>query len=71
MAYAVSTHATTATLVARLAHVLAQVADRMERRRVYKQTVAELSGLSGRELADLGIGRSQIRAIALEAAGLK
>jgi len=71
MAYAVSTQATTSTLVARLAHVLAQVADRMERRRVYKQTVAELSGLSGRELADLGIGRSQIRAIALEAAGLK
>jgi len=71
MAYAVSTQATTVTLVARLAHVLAQVADRMERRRVYKQTVAELSGLSGRELADLGIGRSQIRAIALEAAGLK
>ena len=71
MAYAVSTQATTATLVARLAHVLAQMADRIERRRVYKQTVAELSGLSGRELADLGIGRSQIRAIALEAAGLK
>ena len=71
MAYAVSTQATTVTLVARLAHVLAQVADRMERRRVYKQTVAELSSLSGRELADLGIGRSQIRAIALEAAGLK
>ncbi len=71
MAYAVSTQATTATLVARLANVLAQVADRMERRRVYKQTVAELSALSTRELSDLGIGRSEIRSIALDAAGLK
>jgi len=36
------------------------------KRRIYRQTVNELSGLSNRELADLGIARSQIKSIAKE-----
>ena len=40
----------------------------LERRRVYKQTLNELSALSNRDLADLGLHRSQLRGIAWQAA---
>lgn len=69
MAYAVQTQTVSSNIFARGANLLTFIAERLERRRVYKQTVAELSTLSNRELADLGISRSMIRAIALEAAG--
>ncbi len=36
--------------------------------RVYRRTVSELQSLSNRELADLGVHRSGIHAIAVEAA---
>ncbi|MGB3407358.1 MAG: DUF1127 domain-containing protein [Jannaschia sp.] len=36
--------------------------------RVYRRTFDELSALSNRDLADLGLSRSMIRGIALEAA---
>jgi uncharacterized protein YjiS (DUF1127 family) len=36
--------------------------------RRYRQTVRELEGLSDRELADLGFGRRDIRAVARQAA---
>ena len=38
------------------------------RRRVYAKTLTELSRLSNRELADLGLHRSQLRSVALQAA---
>ncbi|SDX42884.1 DUF1127 domain-containing protein [Roseicitreum antarcticum] len=38
------------------------------RRRVYQQTYSELSALTSRELNDLGIARSMIRRLAMEAA---
>ena len=38
-----------------------------EKRRMYRRTIQELSSLSTRELSDLGIHRSMIRQIALEA----
>lgn len=41
------------------------------RRRVYRQTIAELSALSDRDLADLGLHRALIRRVALEAANAK
>ncbi|WP_408648460.1 DUF1127 domain-containing protein [Thalassococcus lentus] len=41
---------------------------RLARRRVYKQTFGELSALSNRELADLGLNRTEIRRIAYQAA---
>lgn len=44
------------------------LAERFARYRVYRDTVAELSMLSGRELSDLGLTRGEIRATAYEAA---
>ncbi|MDZ4136098.1 MAG: DUF1127 domain-containing protein [Paracoccaceae bacterium] len=44
------------------------VKEAVRRRRVYTQTVRELNALSSRELNDLGIHRSMITRIALEAA---
>ncbi|WP_170758751.1 DUF1127 domain-containing protein [Ruegeria lacuscaerulensis] len=41
---------------------------RFTRYRIYRQTVNELSELSNRELADLGLHRSMIRRVALQAA---
>ena len=38
------------------------------RRRLYLQTMEELSALSDRELSDLAISRSQLRQVAYEAA---
>lgn len=57
-----------AGILARLRELRETLADRMIRRRVYRTTVNELSNLSTRELADLGINPSQIRSIAYEAA---
>ena len=42
--------------------------DTLERRRVYRRTVSELSALSNRDLGDLGISRSMIRGLAKETA---
>lgn len=41
---------------------------RIARRRVYRQTLRELSALSTRELQDLGLSRSEIRRVAWQAA---
>lgn len=40
----------------------------IERRAVFHRTLRELNSLTDRDLADLGISRSQIRALAQEAA---
>ena len=45
-----------------------RVANAWARRKVYKQTYAELNSLSTRELDDLGISRSMISRLAYEAA---
>lgn len=42
----------------------------VRKQKVYADTYAELSSLTNRELADIGIGRSDIKAIALDQAGL-
>ncbi|WP_372573744.1 DUF1127 domain-containing protein [Ruegeria jejuensis] len=42
--------------------------NRFEQYRVYRRTLSELSALSDRELADLGMHRGMIRSIAMEAA---
>lgn len=51
-------------VAARLDGVRAELA----KRRVYRNTYKELSALSDRDLADLGISRASIRTISLEAA---
>jgi|TARA_R110000787_G_scaffold180729_2_gene292823 uncharacterized protein YjiS (DUF1127 family) len=61
MAYANTAQTTAPSLMARLI-------DAMAARKVYRTTLTELQQLDNRDLADLGISRSMIRAIAYEAA---
>jgi uncharacterized protein YjiS (DUF1127 family) len=51
-----------------LSDIRADLAQRLAQHRLYSQTRRELSLLSDRELSDLGINRSDIHAISLEAA---
>ena len=51
-----------------IAKFVADIRNHMARRSVYRQTVHELSQLSDRELADLGLSRAAIRSTAYEAA---
>ncbi|WP_417249871.1 DUF1127 domain-containing protein [Celeribacter sp.] len=48
--------------------LFARIAERVARYRVYRETQLELNQLTDRELADLGISRSTIPAVAHEAA---
>ncbi|SDO43491.1 Uncharacterized conserved protein YjiS, DUF1127 family [Lutimaribacter pacificus] len=48
--------------------LLAELQDRIARYRLYRKTVNELAVLNARELADLGLCRAQIRAVAYQAA---
>ncbi|WP_169583508.1 DUF1127 domain-containing protein [Rhodobacter capsulatus] len=49
-------------------NLLASIREALARRKVYRQTLAELRSLSNRELNDLGMHRSMLTRIALEAA---
>lgn len=70
MAYATHTRTDTrgAYLADRFAALRATFAERRAQRRVFVATRDELSALSDRELTDLGLARSEIKRIALEAA---
>ena len=50
------------------ARLFSGLSEALARRKVYRQTLRELKGLSSRELDDLGIHRSMITRIAMEAA---
>ncbi|WP_298297776.1 DUF1127 domain-containing protein [uncultured Litoreibacter sp.] len=52
----------------RVRAAIADFSERAANARVYRTTAAELNALSGRELADLGIHRSEIKRLAYEAA---
>ena len=60
--------ATSSTLQGRLVARLEAARENWGKWRVYRKTVNELSALSDRDLNDLGLSRSMIRGIALEAA---
>jgi uncharacterized protein YjiS (DUF1127 family) len=61
--------ASTATRgIAALSDWLGHISELMARRKVERTTYFELSGLSDRELSDLGICRCDIRRLAREAA---
>ncbi|PYF08708.1 uncharacterized protein DUF1127 [Rhodobacter viridis] len=49
-------------------NLVASIREALARRKVYRQTLAELRSLSNRELSDLGMHRSMLTRIALEAA---
>jgi len=68
MAYANSTRAAGSSFSVRLAAVTRYVRSKLQRRRMYSQTMQELNALTDRELADLGIQRADIRQIAIEEA---
>lgn len=56
------------SLVARLNDALEALRAANHRRKVYNRTYRELSALTTRELDDLGIARSMIRRLAMDAA---
>jgi len=69
MAYVnTSSRAASFSLADRFSGVLARLKAEFARRAVYNQTVRELAVLTDRELADLGIARSDILNVAREAA---
>ncbi|MEZ5778225.1 MAG: DUF1127 domain-containing protein [Paracoccaceae bacterium] len=68
MAYTSMTRGAEFGLVDRITGFFAKLRDSRLRYKMYRQTVNELSALNDRELNDLGLHRSGINAIALEAA---
>lgn len=68
MAYVTETRTPRATLRERAVQLFAGLGERLAQRRVYRTTLNELANLTDRELRDLGVHRSAIKAIAHEAA---
>jgi uncharacterized protein YjiS (DUF1127 family) len=68
MAYANSSRQATVSFGDRIAALMKVAGQSMQRRKVYLQTLQELNGLSERDLADLGLARSDITDVAREAA---
>lgn len=68
MAYLATRHASSLSFAERLGEMKSHLTAAIKARRVYQRTFDELNSLSDRELADLGIARSNLRNIALEAA---
>ncbi|WP_040615572.1 DUF1127 domain-containing protein [Oceanicola granulosus] len=58
----------TGSLRTRLTGLVNEYRERQAKYNVYRRTVTELSSLTDRDLADLGVHRSQIRGLAHEAA---
>lgn len=52
----------------RIATMIETLRGRWEQYRLFRQTLTELQSLSNRELADLGLNRSMLHSIAVEAA---
>jgi uncharacterized protein YjiS (DUF1127 family) len=67
MAYVASTPSVSAPKASGLSVVFANVAERFRQYRVMRTTYNELNQLSNRELNDLGLSRSMIRRVAIEA----
>lgn len=68
MAYVNTSRAGSASLADRLNAVVKSVKAAVHRRELYSRTLRELNALNERELADLGIHRSMIKSISMEAA---
>lgn len=68
MAFASTTHTAGFGLVDRVAASAQALRHRVESYKVYRSTFNELNALSNRDLTDLGLSRSMIKRVALEAA---
>ena len=68
MAYMNSTRSVQVSFFDRFTAVAAGVKGLITRRRVFNQTLFELSQLSDRDLSDLGLSRANIEDLAREAA---
>jgi uncharacterized protein YjiS (DUF1127 family) len=68
MAYITGTAAPSFGLAEKFAALRARMREARRTRAIYRQTLEELSQLSERDLADLGLHRSQIRTVAQQAA---
>lgn len=55
----------------RIAAFRATLADRVAKNKIYRATYNELQALSDRDLADLGLSRSMIKRVAIEASEAK
>ena len=68
MAYITDTRIAGSSLLAPIREGFAQLVEAAAKRKVYRTTLNELSNLSNRELADLGLHRSQLKRISYETA---
>ncbi len=67
MAFITANHTATNSFAERASALFAQVSGILAQRKLYNTTFNELQSLSNRDLADLGIHRSMIKSIALDA----
>lgn len=68
MAFATDIRPAATGFGARITNLRSELATRYAQYRVYRTTLNELADLTDRDLADLGIARSMIKGIAIEAA---
>ena len=68
MAFITETFSGNATLSERLTALRETFAAARAQRKIYLATINELDALSNRDLSDLGLSRSMIKGVALEAA---
>ncbi len=66
MAYLTTQTTTQNSFTARLSAAFDAVATHFKQRRLYRETFDGLNALTNRELADLGLTRSELRNVALE-----
>ena len=70
MAY-VNSRSASLSISDRFSSIVKTVKDALARRQLFNRTLSELSALSDRDLADLGLNRASIGDVAREAAYLK
>ncbi len=68
MAYVSGNRSATLSIGARLSEIFTGLSEAYAAWRVYRRTLEELQELSTRELDDLGLNRSMLKAAAMEAA---
>ena len=68
MAYVNASRTAQVSFSDRFAAILKVAKDAMGRRRLFRQTLFELNGLSDRDLTDMGLSRANIAEVAREAA---